>query len=256
MSHKSTMSWKEPTVNIGTWLLGASFGKSKSKLFQRHLLGQEDTGWLSTTACLWPISNNFLSLLLLLIRLRKCYQACPTSTLTLFKLQHPHWQCLHCNIHIDTASTATSTLTLFKLQHPNWQCLHCNIHADNVFTATFMLTVSTATSTLTMFVLQHSCWHCFHFNNHGDTLNCNIHVDTVCTATFSLTLIALSPERTLIRVILWLTKKKELNLELFKMDLYKPEKCSLGHTRSTEMAPNTFWFRRHEEKVLFGALDL
>lgn len=90
MSHKSTMSWKEPTVNIGTWLLGASFGKSKSKLFQRHLLGQEDTGWLSTTACLWPISNNFLSLLLLLIRLRKCYQACPTSTLTLFKLQHPH----------------------------------------------------------------------------------------------------------------------------------------------------------------------
>lgn len=51
MSHKSTTSWNELTINIGNrFVAAASFGKSKSKQFQRHLLGHEDTGWLGKLA--------------------------------------------------------------------------------------------------------------------------------------------------------------------------------------------------------------
>lgn len=53
-----------------------------------------------------------------------------TSTLKLFKQQHPRWCCLHSNFLTDSVPTATSTPTLIKLQHPHWGCLNCNIHSD------------------------------------------------------------------------------------------------------------------------------
>lgn len=109
MSHKSTMFWKELTINIGTWLVGESFEKIAVKAVPAPSVGP-GRHWLawSTRACLLPVSKNFQCLkifvfffFIMLSSLSNIHTQTPvaTSMFTLLKLQHPRW-----NIHAETLS--------------------------------------------------------------------------------------------------------------------------------------------------------